>query len=115
MVMSGYEDETVSDPSPLAMRVAVESLSAMFSSLTVAPAISIVDQAIVSNASGRQKLVPCLISGMKNLVFRPVYFFSQPSFLFIWGVYSGTYIVANNIEAICERQRKSSFMYNFVG
>ncbi len=45
----------------------------------------------------------------------PIYFLKQPSFLFIWGVYSGTYIVANSIEAICERNERSSFYPKFVG
>jgi hypothetical protein len=81
----------------------------------VAPAISIVDKAIVSNASGREALVPCLISGVKTCFTQPAYFFRQPSFLFIWGVYSGTYIVANSIEAICERKTMDSFYPKFFG
>lgn len=80
-----------------------------------APAISIVDKAIVSNASGLEKLVPALVNGVKTLVTKPLYFFKQPSFLFIWGVYSGTYIVANNIEALCERSNQSPLYPKFVG
>lgn len=82
---------------------------------SAAPAISIVDKAIVSNASGLEPLVPSLINGVKTLVSKPIYFLRQPSFLLILGVYSGTYIVANNIEAICERQNRSSFYPKFVG
>jgi hypothetical protein len=74
-----------------------------------------VDKAIVSNASGLEKLVPSLINGVKTLFTKPLYFFKQPSFLFIWGVYSGTYIVANSIEALCERSNQSSFYPKFVG
>ena len=77
--------------------------------------ISIVDKAIVSNASGLEPLVPSLINGFKTLFTNPAYFFRQPSFLFIWGVYSGTYIVANSIEAICERKDTSSFYPKFIG
>lgn len=83
--------------------------------INLAPAISIVDKAIVSNASGLQPLVPALINGIKTLITKPLYFIKQPSFLFIWGVYSGTYIVANNIEAICERSEQSSFYPKFIG
>jgi hypothetical protein len=57
-----------------------------------------VDKAIVSNASGVEPLVPCLINGIKTFFTNPVYFVKQPSFLLIWGVYGGTYIVANSIE-----------------
>lgn len=60
-------------------------------------------------------MVPSLINSTKVLFSNPVYFFKQPSFLFIWGVYSGTYIVANSIEAICERSNTSSFYPKFVG
>lgn len=86
-----------------------------FSFSSIAPAISIVDKAIVSNASGLEPLVPALVNGVKTFFTKPLYFFRQPSFLFIWGVYSGTYIVANNIEAICERNDQSSFYPKFVG
>lgn len=103
------------DPSPLPFRIAVESSAAILSALSVAPAISIVDKAIVSNASGLEPLVPSLINSVKTLFSNPVYFFKQPSFLFIWGVYSGTYIVANSIEAICERSERSSFYPKFIG
>lgn len=40
------------DRSPLAVRIAIETTAAMACALSVAPAISIVDKAIVSNASG---------------------------------------------------------------
>ena len=83
--------------------------------ISLAPAISIVDKAIVSNASGLEPLVPSLINGVKTLFTKPVYFFKQPSFLMILGVYSGTYIVANNIEAMCERQQTSPFYPKFIG
>ena len=103
------------DNSPLIYRMGIESAAAILSALSVAPAISIVDKAIVSNASGLEPLIPCLINGIKTFIFKPIYFLKQPSFLFIWGVYSGTYVVANNIEAICERSKKNSFYPKFVG
>jgi hypothetical protein len=103
------------DRSPWAVRLGVESLCAIISALAVSPAISIVDKSIVANASGREKLVPCLINGVKTFVTKPIYFLKQPSFLLIWGVYSGTYIVANNIEAICERRKEDPMFPKFVG
>ena len=103
------------DKSPLGVRVGMESAAAVLSAVSVAPAISIVDKAIVSNASGLEPLVPCLINGIKTLFTKPIYFFRQPSFLLILGVYSGTYIVANSVEAVCERADRSSFFPKFVG
>lgn len=97
------------------VRLLVESSAATISALTVAPAISIVDKAIVSNASGLEPLVPCLINGVKSFLLNPFAFCKQPSFLFIWGVYSGTYIVANSIEAICQRNQSSPLVPKFIG
>lgn len=103
------------DKSPLTVRLAVESMAAFLCALSVAPAISIVDKAIVSNASGLEPLIPCLFNGIKTFFMKPIYFTKQPSFLFILGVYSGTYIVANSIEAICERSAQDSLYPKFVG
>ena len=91
------------------------SATSCVTALTVAPAVSIVDKATVSNASGRQALVPSLSEGIKTLVTRPTFFFRQPSFLLIWGVYSGTYIAANTIDATCERANESAVIPKFVG
>ena len=101
--------------SPYHVRMSLEAASAIFSALLVAPLVSIVDKAIVSNASGRQALVPSLIEGTKILITRPVQFIKQRSFLIIWGVYSGTYIAANTISATCERSNQSEVVPKFVG
>jgi hypothetical protein len=103
------------DTSPYLVRMQVEALSGIVSALTVAPAVSIVDKAIVSNASGRQALVPSLFDGVRTLFTRPVFFLRQPSFLLIWGVYSGTYIAANTIDATCERAEQSAVVPKFIG
>lgn len=95
-------------------RIAVETVAATVSAFSVAPAISIVDKAIVSNASGVEPLIPCILNGIKTAFTNPVYFVRQPSFLFIWGVYSGTYIVANSVEALCERSKNDPFYPKFV-
>jgi hypothetical protein len=106
---------TSKDNSPAMVRVAMECTTAVISAFTVAPAVSIVDRAIVSNASGKEALVPCLINGVKELVLKPGYFLRQPAFLMIWGVYSGTYCAANSIDALCERAGKSSTTPKFFG
>ena len=111
-----YDTPTVGvDKSPYLLRVGVETTSAILGALTVAPAISILDRAIVSNASGLEPLVPCLINGIKTMLTKPTYFFKQPAFLFIWSVYSGTYTVANNIDAFCERSSRAPFYPKFIG
>jgi hypothetical protein len=99
---------------PLPYRLCIEWTAAVISAFSVAPAIAIVDRAIVSNASGLQPMIPCAIGGIKSLFTNPIHFLKQPSFLFIWGVYSGTYIVANSTEAICEYNERSSFYPKFL-
>lgn len=99
---------------PLSMRFGVEWLAAILSAFSVAPAISIIDKAIVSNASGKEKLVPCIVNGLKTLFKSPTKFLRQPAFLMIWGVYGGTYVAANSIELICERSKKSPGIPKFV-
>lgn len=107
--------ENREDKSPLLMRLGVEWTAAILSAFTVAPAISIVDKAIVSNASGKEKLASCLINGIKTFATKPVYFLRQPAFLMIWGVYGGTYVVANSIESIAERSKASPTVPKFIG
>lgn len=102
-------ENEANDYSPLHIRLAVESTAAVVSAFSVAPIISIVDKAITSNASGLEPLVPCVLNGFKTLFTKPVYFFRHPSFLLIWGVFSGTYTTANTIDAVCERSNQSSF------
>lgn len=64
---------------------------------------------------GLEPLMPCLVNGVKTLVTKPWYFVKRPSFLLIWGVYSGTYIVGNAIEAVCERSEQAPFYPKFIG
>ena len=54
-------------------------------------------------------MVPSIINGVKSMISNPTNFVKQPAFLLIWGVYCGTYITANSIEALCERSEISSF------
>jgi len=77
-------------------------ISGLVAACASAPFISIVDKAITSNASGREPMWTCVRNGFKSLFFTPRYFFKQPSFLWIAGVYSGTYVVANLTQLMCE-------------
>lgn len=68
-----------------------------------APFIAIVDAAITSNASGREPLWSAVKSGFAELLRRPAYFVRKPSFLWITGVYSATYVVANTTQLLSQR------------
>jgi hypothetical protein len=67
------------------------------------------------NGSGKQKLGAAVIDGFKTLLTRPLHFVRQPSFYIVWGVYSGTYIVANSIQVLCDHENIPWFYPKFVG
>lgn len=98
-----------------AKRLGMEATVAVTAAGFVSPFITIIDKSIIANASGRQKLLDGLKTGFTTLFTRPGYFCRQPAFLLIWGVYSGTYIVANSIEAICEFTEVPWFYPKFIG
>lgn len=100
---------------PLTIHYGLECLAGIMSGLAVAPAISIIDKAIVSNASGKEKLVFSIKNSLKAMFKRPVNFLRQPAFLLVWTVYGGTYITANTIELFCERSEKSEIIPKFIG
>ncbi|KAJ3183581.1 hypothetical protein HDU85_002010 [Gaertneriomyces sp. JEL0708] len=81
-----------------------EIASGVTAALLVSPFIKIIDASIFANASGRQALVPAIASGLKDLLFRPAYFFKQLPFICVLGVYSATYCVANVVQAVCDHQ-----------
>jgi len=100
---------------PIWAAYGTETLCAVVSSFLVAPAISIIDKAIFSNASGKEPMVQSLKSSVAKAVGHPVTFLRSPSFLWIWLVYGGTYITANNIERFYERRGGDWFLPKFFG
>jgi len=93
----------------LISRLTLESVAAFVAAFTVSPAICIIDKAIVSNASGLEPLNISLKNGFRSLITTPKHFFKQRAFMLIFGVQLGTYAVANNIEALCERYQQETF------
>ena len=100
---------------PFLVRLPIEWACGIASAGLVAPVIAVIDQAIVANASGAQSMGACIQENMKLMVTRPQKFFRQPSVWFIWGVYSGTYVVANTVQSYCEFSRINPFYPKFVG
>lgn len=99
---------------PVWAHLGSEWVCALTSSFLVAPAISIIDKSIVANAAGTKPLVQGLADGFKTLVMNPLKFAKQPSFLMIWGVYGGTYIVANSTETLCNRNAVPWYYPKFI-
>ena len=94
---------------------AIDTLAAFGSATLIAPAISIIDKAIFSNASGKEKMGQGIKSGLKLFLTRPLYFFRQPSCYLILIVYGGTYTVANMIQTICDEKNRPWHWPKFIG
>lgn len=76
--------------------------SAIVSSFAVAPFITLIDRSIFENASGRRSMGASIKDGLRELFTKPWRAFARPEFRLIWGVYMGTYIVANGVESYCK-------------
>lgn len=93
-------------------------LAAAGTAFCVAPAISILDQAIVQNASGAKTLSASVKDSLKSLVQRPATFVRSPAFLLLWGVYGGTYVAVNLATTVCDKTKATDqqrHMVKFVG
>jgi len=75
----------------------------------VAPLVTIVDKAIVSNASGLEPLVPCLYRETVSLFTNPLRFLRQPAFRWMWFVFAGTYCTANSVGLLCDINDAKAF------
>lgn len=101
-VKMGYSPSAVPNaPAPVAY--GLEAVTALVSTLTVAPVIAIVDKAIFSNASGKEPLATSIRNSVRAVVAHPITFLRGPSFWWIWAVYGGTYTIANCVSLACER------------
>ena len=75
-----------------------EILAGLLSGVATAPLVSIVDQAIFCNASGKATVMESLKTSFSTLLRSPGQFFRGPTFLWIWAVYGATYAVSNTTE-----------------
>lgn len=89
--------------SPLGTIIAGETVAALLTAASVAPAIAIVDQSIFSSASGRESMMRCIVRETMRLVRSPVQMLRSPSVRWICAVYGTTYTVANVGESLYMR------------
>ncbi|KAG9244003.1 hypothetical protein BJ878DRAFT_508138 [Calycina marina] len=84
----------------LGLRLASDLAAGVSAALMVAPVITIIDKAIIQNASGRTTLKASLLDSLPTFLLRPhSLIFSKP-FALIAVVYGGTYITANTLDTI---------------
>ena len=93
-------------------------VAATCTAFCVAPAISILDQAIVQNASGAKSLSSSVKDSLTQMVKKPATFVRSPAFLLLWGVYGGTYVAVNLATSVCDKMNATDqqrHMVKFVG
>ncbi|RLN46902.1 hypothetical protein BBJ29_002910 [Phytophthora kernoviae] len=98
----------------LAKRLAVDVGAAMAASIGVAPFITIVDRAIIENASGARPLGRGLKEISLDFVRHPLRFVGKREFMLIFGLYTATYVSANAADTVCEFAEKDSQMPKFI-
>jgi len=75
-----------------------ETICGVVSGAAVAPLVSIVDEAIFSNASGKATVIQSFRQSFTKLLRHPIQFLRSPTFIWIWAVYGSTYVVSNVVE-----------------
>ncbi|WPG99553.1 putative membrane protein [Acrodontium crateriforme] len=82
----------------LGKRLTVDLASAAAAGGLVAPIISIIDKAIIENASGRRPMMPSIQASISALIFSPHRFLASKPFALIFMLYTGTYFTANCLD-----------------
>jgi hypothetical protein len=86
---------------PLEESIAVDLLSAKISSFLVSPFVTILDQAISCNASGKRELFEEIKLCAREFMVHPIRFCKSPAFLWVWALYASTYAAHNLAETVC--------------
>lgn len=99
----------------VAKRLGIDLLAAMSASLGVSPFITIVDRAIIENASGARPLGV----GVKHLAMEfarnPLAILRKREFQIVFGLYSATYASANAVDTVCEWKEQDNQWPKFIG
>ncbi|OWY96350.1 putative mitochondrial protein [Phytophthora megakarya] len=113
--MAETSSDTPNDPVKLAKQLVVDAAAAMAASLGVAPFITIVDRAIIENASGARPLGRGLKELSIDFLKHPLRFVGKREFHLIFGLYTATYVTANAIDSVCEYGETNNQMPKFIG
>ncbi|KAG8631527.1 hypothetical protein KVT40_000667 [Elsinoe batatas] len=84
--------------SQLGFRLLADGTAALSAGFLVAPLITMIDKAIIENASGKRPLLPSLKASLTSLLLRPHHFLTSRPFLLILTLYTGTYLTANTLD-----------------
>ncbi|KAF2152904.1 hypothetical protein K461DRAFT_293218 [Myriangium duriaei CBS 260.36] len=78
--------------------IANDALSALAAGMTVAPAVSIIDRAVVESVSGRNTMMRSVSNSLWSLFTRPHRFITSRPFGVMLLLYGTTYFVANTVD-----------------
>eukprot|EP00669_Euglena_mutabilis_P006271 TRINITY_DN1949_c0_g1_i2.p2 TRINITY_DN1949_c0_g1~~TRINITY_DN1949_c0_g1_i2.p2 ORF type:complete len:312 (-),score=85.53 TRINITY_DN1949_c0_g1_i2:296-1201(-) len=78
--------------------------AALCAAFCVSPLVTMVDKAVMENASGRANLWVSMGGTLKTMVFRPHRFVLRPEFLLVTSVYFITYGTANTVDTSAKRR-----------
>ncbi|KAI5365991.1 hypothetical protein Slin14017_G036310 [Septoria linicola] len=82
----------------LSSRLMADAGCAAAAGFLVAPIVSMVDKAIMENASGKRPLMQSIKASVSQLLFRPHAYVTSKPFALILMVYGGTYLSANFLD-----------------
>uniref|UniRef100_K3WSU5 Sequence orphan n=1 Tax=Globisporangium ultimum (strain ATCC 200006 / CBS 805.95 / DAOM BR144) TaxID=431595 RepID=K3WSU5_GLOUD len=99
----------------VAKNLAIDLAAAAAASFAVSPFITIVDRAIIENASGARPLAVGIKELSKAFVANPFQFVRKREFIIVFGLYTSTYASANAIDTVCEWAEADNQMPKFLG
>ncbi|KAL7568360.1 hypothetical protein ACA910_018490 [Epithemia clementina (nom. ined.)] len=99
---SKHDPTTTILQSLLLDRAPKEIACALTASFLVSPLVSIIDKCIVQDISGAPKFFQAMRLATQEMIVTPHVFLNSLAFRFTFGVYFGTYAVANLSEAVLE-------------
>jgi hypothetical protein len=82
----------------LTSRLGVDAMCAAAAGGLVAPVITIIDRAIVENASGKRPMMESFKASLGKLLLQPHHFLVSRPFRLIFMLYGGTYLTANTLD-----------------
>ena len=84
----------------------IDVLSACTSSALLSPVVTVIDKSVTLSAAGKMTLGSAIKKNAKAMIAKPRAFLVSPEYMWIWGLYSATYIAANTVSTLCNRTNR---------
>lgn len=99
----------------LAQRLSLDIATGLLAGATVAPLITPFDVAVTSAQSGKQKAFHAVADQIKKMFLTPHKFFLDKPFLWIYTVYSCTYMANNTIDSLSKIYHINDIIPKLIG